>query len=75
MSAHVRCGQPTILTVASAARRAALGHPEPFKLQYVEIGNEVRYLFFRNVTYNTDIYMTRTSLALLLARKSFDIIA
>ncbi|KAF9051818.1 glycoside hydrolase family 51 protein [Panaeolus papilionaceus] len=23
-----------------AARRAALGHPEPFKLQYVEIGNE-----------------------------------
>lgn len=31
-----------INTVRLAAIRASMGHPEPFNLTYVEVGNEVR---------------------------------
>ncbi|KAK0463671.1 arabinofuranosidase [Desarmillaria tabescens] len=40
-------------TNANAALRASLGHPEPFKLKYVEIGNEARLfcIFDKRYTY------------------------
>ncbi|KAK0229011.1 glycoside hydrolase family 51 protein [Armillaria fumosa] len=43
---HFTIGDPA--TNENAARRASLGHPEPFKLKYVEIGNED---FFAASTY------------------------
>ncbi|PBK93044.1 alfa-L-arabinofuranosidase precursor [Armillaria gallica] len=43
---HFTIGDPA--TNENAARRASLGHPEPFKLKYVEIGNED---FFASTTY------------------------
>ncbi|PBK98458.1 arabinofuranosidase [Armillaria gallica] len=43
----------------AAARRAELGHPEPFKLTYVEIGNEVRpSLRIGRYGYRWNLYVT-----------------
>ena len=41
---HLSKFSPDYLWDGTAALRASLGHPEPFKLRFVEIGNEVRVL-------------------------------
>ncbi|KAG7440129.1 glycoside hydrolase family 51 protein [Guyanagaster necrorhizus] len=41
-----------------AARRAELGHPEPFNLTYVEIGNEVRPCVCVLYGYRWNLYVT-----------------
>lgn len=54
----------------AAALRASLGHPEPFALRFVEVGNEVRPQWTPPSSPRglMQLYLPRTSLAALPAR-------